>query len=53
MLKHNPKLKKLWSRAKKKKDKDGNITLDMRYKTSKEYVQAFAAYSLAEASNPI
>ena len=40
MLKHNPKLKVLWLRAKKRKD--NYLTLDMRYKSSKDFFKGFS-----------
>ena len=41
MLKHNPKLKKLWNKAKKRMIGEDIQTLDMRHKSSKEFMEGF------------
>ena len=44
MLKHNPKLNKLWRNAKKRKGEYGEVTLDMRHKSSKDFIKGFGDY---------
>ncbi len=41
MLKHNPKLRKLWKKAIKNKDKHGYEVLDYRYKSTREFLDEF------------
>lgn len=51
MLKHNPKLRKAWGRAKKRKDKWGEVTLDMRFKTSRNFVEEFGNHAQNSIKN--
>ncbi|HDY68416.1 MAG TPA: hypothetical protein ENH85_11570 [Candidatus Scalindua sp.] len=44
MLKHNPKLRKLWNKAPKRKVGEGIETLDMRYKASKEFLEGLEEF---------
>lgn len=50
MLKHHPKLKKLWKKAVKRESKMRDFqnnpveVLDMRYKTSRDFAKAFAEW---------
>lgn len=55
MLKHNPKLKKLYDKAVKRESKtlrgfenEAIEVLDMRYKTSQEYLKAFREWIQSE-----
>ena len=51
MLKHNSELNTLWKRAKKRSGRYHNdVMLDMRYKSSQEFMLAFNACLLAGTS---
>ena len=43
MLKHNPILKRAWNKAKKIK-KGSLVRLDMRHKSSKDFMEMFSPY---------
>ncbi len=43
-MRHNPKLKRAWNKAEKRSNKWGCVVLDMRFKTSRNFMKEFANY---------
>lgn len=44
MLQENPKLRKLWRKTKKTVNKHGTVGIDLRHKSSEDFIKGFGVY---------